>query len=72
MGQLVQQFPDVWAAASATGRTNVVTHRIDTGDAAPISQRPHRLTPKEQQSLREEVEAMKASGTIIESKCSWA
>lgn len=70
--QLIQQYPDIWANGNATGRTNLVTHRIDTSAAAPIYQRPHRLSPHEAQILREEVQSMKRAGTIVESKSSWA
>ena len=31
---------DCFAVGTITGRTNIVTHRIDTGAASPIRQRP--------------------------------
>ena len=70
--QFVQDFADVWAYDNSTGRTNVVTHWIDTGSAAPINQRPHRQSAKEAQILREEIQTMKAAGIIVESRSSWA
>ena len=70
--RFVHDFADVWAYGNSTGRTNVVTHRIDTGSAAPINQRPHRQSAKEAQILREEIQTMKAAGIIVESRSSWA
>ena len=65
--QFVNDFADVWAYGNSTGRTNIVTHRIDTGSTAPINQRPHRHSAREAQTLREEIQTMKAAGIIVES-----
>ncbi|DBA68849.1 TPA: hypothetical protein ACH3X2_013332 [Trebouxia sp. C0005] len=40
--ELLQTYADRFATGSSTGRTNIVTHRIDTGDTAPIKSKPHR------------------------------
>jgi len=39
---LLTAYANGFATGDTTGRTNVVTHRINTGDALPIKQRPHR------------------------------
>ena len=69
---VLSRFPDVWAGNSDTGRTNLVTHRIPTGNAAPIKARPHRMSQQELQISRENVQSMLESGTIISSKSSWS
>ena len=38
---LLEVYADCFATGTTTGRTNVVTHHIDTGNADPIKQRPH-------------------------------
>ena len=44
--------------------THLGTHKIPTGDAAPIAQRPYRLSFHEQQVEREEVEKLLKLGLI--------
>ncbi len=69
---LLQRYPDRFATGSTTGRTNVVTHRIDTGDAPPIKARPHRQSPAAHQVVRENVQSMLAAGTIQHSESNYA
>lgn len=40
------------------GRTNLVQHSIDTGDAKPIKARPYRLPRKMTQELVKQVDDM--------------
>lgn len=70
--QLVVRYSDVFARGGQTGRKNVVTHSIDTGEEAPIKQRAHRLSAQEAQTQREEVLKMLEAGVVIPSNSSWA
>ena len=60
---LLQAYPDRLrqaATGSSTGRTNLVTHRIDTGDAPAIKARPHRQSQQAHQTIRENVQKLLA------------
>ena len=72
MQALLQRYADGFATGSSTGRTNLVTHRIDTGDAPPIKARPHRQNPASHQVIRENVQSMLASGIIQPSGSNYA
>ena len=67
VNQLVDRYSDILAQGSQTGRTNIVTHSINIRDERPIKQRPHRLSPEETQTKREEVLKMLAAGVIVPS-----
>ena len=63
---------DVFATSlSELGRTNVHTHKIDTGDAAPIRQRPYRTSPKIQAEIDRQIDEMLANNVIEESVSMW-
>ena len=68
---LLEVYADCFATGTTTGRTNVVTHHINTGGTDPIKQRPHRQLPSAHQAIRESVEQMKAAGQIQPSNSSW-
>jgi hypothetical protein len=54
------------------GRTNIVTHRIDTGDARPVRQQLRRFPPAQVKAISEHVQSMLEQG-VIEPACSpWA
>ncbi len=71
VNQLVDRYSDIFAQGSQTGRTNIVTHSINTGDERPTKQKPHRLSPAETQTQREEVLKMLAAGVIVPSNSPW-
>ncbi|UYV82546.1 hypothetical protein LAZ67_21002737, partial [Cordylochernes scorpioides] len=49
-----------------------VKHRIDTGDHAPIRQRPYRVSPHERGVIQTEVEKMLKSGIVKPSDSPWS
>ncbi|KAK9679982.1 hypothetical protein QE152_g39518 [Popillia japonica] len=51
--------------------TPVVTHRIDTGNKAPVSSPPYRITPGRQALLDAEVQALLKDGIIEECESAW-
>ena len=53
------------------GKTNVVTHTIDTGEATPIKQRFYRTSYNNQQFIKEEIDRLLKTGLIKPSKSQW-
>ena len=68
---LANKHADLWATGSATGRTNVVTHRVDTADAQPIKCRPARHSAAQEQAIEKYIEHMIAADVIVKSKSAW-
>ena len=54
------------------GRTNLVTHEIDTGDHKPFKIPPRRLGWAQRKALREEVKKMQELGVIEPSNSPWS
>ena len=70
---LLWEFKDTFAAdITDVGRTPLVAHDIDTGDARPIRCRPRRLPLIRQQAAEKEVEEMLRAGVIEQSDSPWA
>ena len=64
------EFEDVFVGPDGKlGRTNLVTHSIDTGDAPLIRQRPRRVPYSQVEALDTEIENMLEQG-IIRPSCS--
>ena len=73
VSSLLKEFSDVFSSSPEDiGRTNIVTHRINTGDSLPIKQQARRLPLHKRQEAQKEVTKMLDRG-IIEPSCSpWA
>jgi hypothetical protein len=70
---LLGEYSDICAASQTDiGRTNLITHRIHTGDALPLSQPPYRCNPKNKEFLRKEITKMEEQGLIRKSISPWA
>ncbi|KAI4905005.1 hypothetical protein NFI96_003630 [Prochilodus magdalenae] len=70
---LLQRFVDVFAAdESECTRTDMVEHRIDTGNAKPTKLRPHRLPWAKQQVAEQKIREMADAGVIEPSNSPWA
>lgn len=71
--ELLASYGDIFDLDNPVlGRTSLVTHRIDTGDAIPIHRRPYRVSRAERDVIQAEVDKM-LSKDIIEPSCSpWA
>ena len=70
---LFRKYRDVFAFSDdQLGRTSLVQHTIDTGDAAPIKQRPYRTTPENKQEIDRQVSDMLQRGIIQESVSPWS
>lgn len=57
---------------SVPGRTDVIRHRIDTGDAVPVKQRYYPVSPKIQGEINAQVDEMLRDGVIEPSKSPWS
>jgi Reverse transcriptase (RNA-dependent DNA polymerase)/Retroviral aspartyl protease len=53
------------------GRTSIITHGIDTGNAIPIKQRFYRTSYQNQQFIKEEIDRLLTSGLIVPSNSQW-
>lgn len=54
------------------GQTDLVQHRINTGDATPVKQTPHRMAITKRAAAKEEVERMYQQGIIEPSASPWS
>jgi transposase InsO family protein len=71
--QLLIKHSSVFASSDDDlGRTTLVEHHIDTGDAPPIRQPPRRLPVSQQEDCEKEVTAMLAKGVIEPGQSPWA
>ena len=52
--------------------TTAIEHRIETGDAAPISTPPCRLSPEKKAIIKAEVQELLRKGVIEKSDSPWA
>ena len=70
---LLQKHLDVFARSKTDlGKTNIVTHKIETGNARPIKQQPRRIPLHKKEAAREEVERMLKAGIIEPSSSAWS
>ena len=70
---LFNKYRNVFAfPGDQLGRTSLVQHVIDTGDAMPIKQRPYRISPDVKKEIDLQVEEMLEKGIIQESVCPWS
>jgi hypothetical protein len=71
--RLMKKFEEIFVRTkNELGRTNVVKHKINTGDAKPIKQKPYRAVGHRKQVIKEEIEKMLEKGVIRKSKSPWA
>lgn len=70
---LIHSYDDIMSKhESDTGLTDVMEHSINTGDAAPINQRPYRLSFSERSQVQKLVSEYMDAGFITESDSPWA
>ena len=70
---LFVKYRDVFALSdSELGRTSLVQHVIDTGDATPIKQMPYRTSPEGKQEIDGQVYNMLERGIVQESVSAWS
>ena len=70
--QLVTQYSDIFSQGEADiGKTTILQHRIETGDAAPVRQRPRRIPIRLKEEVERQKEKMLRDGIIEESSSPW-
>src|ERR671928_1113131 len=70
--ELIEKNQDIFAKRKKDlGRTTFIKHTIDTGNTPPIKQRAYRVSQKEKEVIRKEVETMLENGIIRKSKSPW-
>ena len=71
--KLLQKYDSVFSKNDGDlGHTDTVRHRIDTGDASPISQRYRSLPPSQYKEVRAHIHELLDKGIIRESSSPWA
>jgi hypothetical protein len=69
---LVMEYEGIFVGPDdSPGFTDLITHKIDTGDAKPIKQNYYRRSIKERAYVEAELEKMLANGVIKPSKSPW-
>ena len=68
--QLIEDFRDVFN--NEPGRTTLAEHRIETGSAKPVRQRPYRLPHAHRETVQKELTKTKNAGIIVPSSSEWA
>ncbi|UYV75173.1 hypothetical protein LAZ67_12002747, partial [Cordylochernes scorpioides] len=68
--QVLERYGDLFS--SRLGRTNLAKHRIDTEDAKPIKHKPYRVSAKERDIIKEEIDEMLTEGIIRPSSSPWS
>ena len=73
VADLLTEYQDVFSTGDDDlGRTGIVKHRINTGNAPPIRQKPRRLAPAMQAEADKHVKDMLKRGIIEPSESPWA
>ena len=73
IAELLRKNQDVFAKSDTDiGRTNLVRHGINTGNASTIKERPRRFPPKEQQEIDSQIHDMLQAGSIVPTESPWA
>src|SRR3954453_13453644 len=70
---LTQEYRDICAKNQTDiERTNIIKHKILTGDTTPISQVPYRMSSQKKEFLYQEIANMKKDGIIRKFTSPWA
>lgn len=69
---LISQFHDISYEKKGLGRTSLIQHPIDTGDAAPIRQRYYRMSPEKQGILVDQLDSMLKDDVVEPCESPWS
>ena len=70
---LLKQYEDVFATSRFDlGRTSIIRHKIDTGDARPIKQPPYRVSQKQKMEIESQIQTMLEQDVIKVSSSPWS
>ncbi|UYV60745.1 hypothetical protein LAZ67_1002098, partial [Cordylochernes scorpioides] len=68
--QVLERYGDLFS--SRLGRTNLAKHRIDTEDVKPIKHKPYRVSVKDRDIIKEQIDEMLTEGIIRPSSSPWS
>lgn len=68
---IIRKFEDISAERRGLGLTNLVTHKIETGDHPPIKQRYYLMSPERLAEVNRQVDQMLRDGVIEPSNSAW-
>ncbi|UYV68438.1 hypothetical protein LAZ67_5004313, partial [Cordylochernes scorpioides] len=68
--QVLERYGDLFS--SRLERTNLAKHWIDTEDAKPIKHKPYRVSAKERDIIKEQIDEMLTEGIIRSSSSPWS
>lgn len=69
---IVGQFTSISYEHKGLGRTSLIEHRINTGDAEPIKQRCYRLSPEKQRIITEQLDEMLSLDVVEPCESPWS
>lgn len=69
---VVEKFRNISFTEKGLGRTHLIEHSINTGDAEPIRQRYYRMSPEKQRIVTEQVDEMLALDVIEPCESPWS
>ncbi len=73
LAKILIEYEEVFVGPDGKiGKTNLVEHKIDTGDHVPIKQRARRLPFSQQGAMDKEIDKMLEQGVIRESNSPWS
>ena len=71
--KLINEYRDIFALSpQELGRTNLVKHTINTGDAPPVRMRPYRVPEAQKERIENCIDDMLAQDVIRPSSSPWA
>src|SRR5436190_20054562 len=71
--KLIRKYSEICAISDTKlGRTNIVKHRINTGEHLPVSRKPYRANEEKEKLIKEELDKMIKDGVVRESESSWS
>lgn len=70
VSNLMQSFPSLFS--DVPGKTSVLCHDIEVGDAPPVKQHPYRVNPRKREIMKVEVEYLLKHGLAIPSQSPWS
>ena len=71
--ELLQEYSDIFAKDSKDiGKTTLITHDVNTGNAKPVSQQVRRQSPEEHAAMKKIVEELHRVGVVQPSRSQWA
>lgn len=68
---VIKEFENISAEKKGLGRTSLITHVIDTGNAVPIKQRYYRMSPDRLNELNRQLDEMLKDDVVEPSTSPW-